>query len=314
MRHRARCAALTPPRRTSPRRRSCRRSRRLRPVRPRAQLYAVARRDRRQPRDRLATRPDCTSASEPGPPDTAAAMEPPPGTYSEEVLTGIGRALPRASRRGRDALRARVHARRDRPSAWTCRAARSTRGLLQGPGRAGVATREGGARMNPQRALSSFRAPEEAATQERTWTVVRDAYRMREPVRRRRSRGRLLLRARGRDRPRRGDAVAGRRDRGAVDPPRARGPARRAGACSELPAPGSLLVSGSGGTWTVAADGSAGRLGPWRRRAGPRTGCSWRSHEAISWRHRDLHRDTSLDARATGRSRPPLVCPDRLCA
>ena len=47
--------------------------------------------------------------------------------------------------------------------------------------------------MNAQRALSSFRAPEEAATQDRTWTVVRDAYRLREPVPRRRSHRRLLL-------------------------------------------------------------------------------------------------------------------------
>jgi Tol biopolymer transport system component len=37
-----------------------------------------------------------------------------------------------------------------------------------------------------------------------------------------------------------------------------------AAALFSLPAPGSLLVSGPGGTWTVAADGSTRRLGAWR--------------------------------------------------
>jgi hypothetical protein len=38
-----------------------------------------------------------------------------------------------------------------------------------------------------------------------------------------------------------------------------------------LPASGSVLVSGAGGTWTVAADGSSRRLGPWRE-------ASWSPH------------------------------------
>jgi hypothetical protein len=124
--------------------------------------------------------------------------------------------------------------------------------------------------MNPQRALRSFRAPEESAAQERTWTVVRDAYRTREPVRRRRSRGRLLLvpavaivLAVATLSP--AGATVGRWIRHALGVPHA------APALFRLPAPGSLLVSGSGGTWTVAADGSSRRLGPWRQ-------ASWSPH------------------------------------
>ncbi len=124
--------------------------------------------------------------------------------------------------------------------------------------------------MNAQRALSSFRAPEEAATQDRTWTVVRDAYQLREPVPRRRSHRRLLL----------APAIAivlavvtlspagatvGRWIRHALGVPHA------APALFRLPASGSVLVSGAGGTWTVAADGSSRRLGPWRQ-------ASWSPH------------------------------------
>jgi len=124
--------------------------------------------------------------------------------------------------------------------------------------------------MNAQRALSSFRAPEEAATQDRTWTVVRDAYRLREPVRRRRSHRRLLL----------APAIAillavvtlspagatvGRWIRHALGVPHA------APALFRLPAWGSVLVSGAGGTWTVASDGSTRRLGPWHQ-------ASWSPH------------------------------------
>jgi hypothetical protein len=124
--------------------------------------------------------------------------------------------------------------------------------------------------MNARTALSGFRAPEEAATQERTWTVVRDAYRMREPVRRRRSRGRLLLvpaiaivLAAVTLSP--AGATVGRWIRHALGVPHA------APALFKLPAPGSVLVSGAGGTWTVAADGSSRRLGPWRQ-------ASWSPH------------------------------------
>ena len=156
--------------------------------------------------------------------------------------------------------------------------------------------------MNAQRALGSFRAPEEAAAQERTWTVVRDAYRLREPVRRRRSRGRLLLVAGDRDPARRGDVVAGRRNRGAVDPPRARGPARRAGA---VPAARTGKRAGLRGRRDLDGRGRRVRAGGWApgaRRAGLRTACSWRSRGATSWRR------WTRTARFTGRSR------DRPCA
>lgn len=124
--------------------------------------------------------------------------------------------------------------------------------------------------MNAQRTLSRFRAPEEAAAQERTWAVVRDAYQTRERVHRRRSRGRLLvvpaiaialaavtLSPAG--------ATVGRWIRHALGVPHA------APALFRLPAPGSVLVSGAGGTWTVAADGSSRRLGPWSQ-------ASWSPH------------------------------------
>jgi hypothetical protein len=124
--------------------------------------------------------------------------------------------------------------------------------------------------MNAQRALSSFRAPEETATQERTWTVVRDAYRMREPLRRRRPHKRLLLApaiaillAAVTLSP--AGATVGRWIRHALGVPHA------APALFKLPASGSVLVTGAGGTWTVAADGSSRRLGAWRQ-------ASWSPH------------------------------------
>ncbi|MGZ4198090.1 MAG: hypothetical protein ACXVSJ_16875 [Solirubrobacteraceae bacterium] len=124
--------------------------------------------------------------------------------------------------------------------------------------------------MNARRALSRFRAPDEAAAQERTWTVVSDAYRAREPVRRRRSRARVLLVpavallvAAATLSP--AGATVGRWIRHALGVPHA------APALFRLPAPGSVLVSGTGGTWTVAADGSSRRLGPWRQ-------ASWSPH------------------------------------
>jgi hypothetical protein len=124
--------------------------------------------------------------------------------------------------------------------------------------------------MNLQRTLGRFRAPEEAAAQERTWTVVRDAYRTREPVRRRRARRRLLLvpaiaiaLAAVTLSP--AGATVGRWIRHALGVPHA------APALFKLPAAGSVLVSGAGGTWTVAADGSSRRLGPWRQ-------ASWSPH------------------------------------
>lgn len=125
--------------------------------------------------------------------------------------------------------------------------------------------------MSARRALRSYRAPEEAGAQQRTWTVVRDAYGAREPVRhRRRSRRGLLLApliavliAGVTLSP--AGATVGRWIRHALGVPHA------APALFRLPAPGSVLVSGAGGTWTVAADGSSRRLGAWRQ-------ASWSPH------------------------------------
>lgn len=124
--------------------------------------------------------------------------------------------------------------------------------------------------MNAQRALGSFRAPDEAGTQERTWSVVRDAYRTREPVRSRRSHRRLLLAPAiaillGAVTLSPAGAAVGRWIRHALGVPHA------APALFKLPASGSVLVSGAGGTWTVQADGSSRRLGPWRQ-------ASWSPH------------------------------------
>jgi hypothetical protein len=118
--------------------------------------------------------------------------------------------------------------------------------------------------MNPRRILGGVRAPDESAAQERAWTVVRSAYAERAPAVRRHSRrrlavvpalaaviGGLILSPAG--------ATVSRWIGHALGVPHA------APALFRLPAPGSVLVSGAGGTWTVSADGSARRLGPWRQ-------------------------------------------------
>lgn len=124
--------------------------------------------------------------------------------------------------------------------------------------------------MNAKRALSSFRAPKERDAENRTWEVVRLAYRERVPAQRRTSHLRPVL-AFG------AVVVAGAI---ALSPAgatvgrlinRALGVQHAAPALLSLPAPGRLLVSGPGGTWTVAADGSTRRLGPWSQ-------ASWSPH------------------------------------
>jgi dipeptidyl aminopeptidase/acylaminoacyl peptidase len=113
----------------------------------------------------------------------------------------------------------------------------------------------------PER-LRSFRAPHEPDAEERAWTVIRAAYLEREPIRRRRRYGRLavvpalaviaaglLLSPAG--------ATVGRLITKAL------GVRHAAPMLSSLPSPGRLLVSGPGGTWTAAADGSLRHLGAW---------------------------------------------------
>lgn len=116
--------------------------------------------------------------------------------------------------------------------------------------------------MNARRALGRIQAPDEPGAEARTWTVVSSAYRAESrPVRRRSNRrsgmvlalaalvGVLALTPAG--------ATVSRLIGHALGVPRA------ARALGSLPAPGRLLVSGRAGTWTVSADGSRKRLGPW---------------------------------------------------
>ena len=113
--------------------------------------------------------------------------------------------------------------------------------------------------------------PDEQGAEERTWDVVRSAYQQGAPRARRQTFRRpvgvvaaavvvasaVALSPAG--------ATVGR----IVD--RAFGVPHAARALVSLPAPGRLLVSGSDGTWIVAANGSARRVGPWRE-------ASWSPH------------------------------------
>lgn len=125
--------------------------------------------------------------------------------------------------------------------------------------------------MNARRALSRLRAPDEPQAEERAWERVRCAYREAEPVARRRSLlrpagvaaaslalvGVLALSPAG--------ATVGRLIERALGVPHA------AAALFPLPAPGRLVVSGRDGTWTIAAHGTARRIGRWN-------GASWSPH------------------------------------
>lgn len=125
--------------------------------------------------------------------------------------------------------------------------------------------------MNAKRALSKVRVPDELGAEERTWDVVRSAYQQSAPRARRQTvrrpagiaavavvvAGLLAL------------SPAGATVSRLVD--RAFGVPHAARALVSLPARGRLLLSGSGGTWIVAADGSARRVGPWRE-------ASWSPH------------------------------------
>lgn len=124
--------------------------------------------------------------------------------------------------------------------------------------------------MSAKRALTRFRALDEHGAANRAWEVVRSVYEERVPSTPSRSYRRPAL------------ALAAALLVGAValSPAgatvgrlitRALGVQHAAPALFSLPAPGRLLVSGSGGTWTVAADGSTRRLGPW-------TQASWSPH------------------------------------
>lgn len=113
-------------------------------------------------------------------------------------------------------------------------------------------------------ALREFRAPDETGAEQRAWSVVHAAQLEREPVRRVARRRRLavvpivsvivaglLLSPAG--------ATVGRLIT------RALGVRHAAPSLSSLPSPGRILVTGPGGTWTAAADGSLRHLGAWRQ-------------------------------------------------
>jgi len=114
--------------------------------------------------------------------------------------------------------------------------------------------------VNAKRALIRVRAPEEQGSEERGWSVVRSAYRERTVVARRRNRWRValipalvaLLAAVALSPA---GATVGSLIRQALGVPNA------ARALFSLPAPGRLLLSAPGGTWSVSADGSTRRVG-----------------------------------------------------
>ena len=111
--------------------------------------------------------------------------------------------------------------------------------------------------MNLERELE--RVPADREAEDRAWSVVRAAYAEREHVRRPRRRLMLV-----------GVALAVALGAAALSPPgravvnavrRTIGISHASPALFRLPAAGRLLVSGAGGTWVVAPDGSKRRLG-----------------------------------------------------
>jgi hypothetical protein len=118
--------------------------------------------------------------------------------------------------------------------------------------------------VSAKRALTRVRAPDEAGAEDRAWAVVRASYQERAPSPQRTSHRRLALVL----------VLAVSTGAVALSPAgatvgrlitRALGVQHAAPALFSLPAPGRLLVSGPGGTWIVAADGSTRRLGPWQQ-------------------------------------------------
>lgn len=124
--------------------------------------------------------------------------------------------------------------------------------------------------MSGGRALSRVRAPDELGAEERAWAVVRSAYEERVPSAPHGRRARLAL----------ATALALSVGAVALSPAgatvgrlitRALGVEPAAPALSSLPAPGRVLISASGGTWTVASDGATRLLGRWAQ-------ASWSPH------------------------------------
>src|SRR5690348_12203582 len=114
-------------------------------------------------------------------------------------------------------------------------------------------------------ALREFRAPDEGGAERRAWSVVRDADLERDPApSRARTPARLAL-----------VPVLAVIAAGLVLSPagatvgrlitKALGVSHAAPMLSSLPSAGRVLLSGPGGTWTAAADGSLRHLGDWRQ-------------------------------------------------
>jgi hypothetical protein len=120
------------------------------------------------------------------------------------------------------------------------------------------------------RRLRNARAPSEGASEQRAWEVARAAYVARPARSRRRTRARLVL----------VPVVIAVVGVLALTPAGATvhrwieqtlGVRHARTALFSLPSGGRILVSGRGGAWTVAADGSRRRLGPWPT-------ATWSSH------------------------------------
>jgi hypothetical protein len=120
-------------------------------------------------------------------------------------------------------------------------------------------------RQTAKRALREFRAPDEGVTERRAWSVIHAAYLEREPIpTRARPRARLAV-----------VPVLAVIAAGLVLSPagatvgrlitKALGVRHAAPMLSSLPSAGRVLLSGPGGTWTAAADGSLRHLGDWRQ-------------------------------------------------
>jgi hypothetical protein len=112
----------------------------------------------------------------------------------------------------------------------------------------------------------NFRAPDEERAAQRAWEVVRTAYAEREPVTWPRRHARPLV----------AFAVVAVTVAAVLSPPgrsvvhslrKAVGVQKAETELFSLPAPGRVLVTGSGGTWIVNADGSRRRLGSYREAA-----------------------------------------------
>jgi hypothetical protein len=117
-----------------------------------------------------------------------------------------------------------------------------------------------------ERRLRGVRAPQEAQAEQRTWRAIRTIYAERTAVSRRQPRARLAL----------GPVVAAIAGALLLTPAGATvhrwidqtlGVRHARVGLFALPTPGRILVAGPAGTWTVAANGSKRRLGPWHEAA-----------------------------------------------